>query len=247
MRLARLWTVLYLLAGLLALAAAGMAQKPEEWAIQNAMIGPNSPIEMRAGSTYIAQALYPVPDGPLFPLKEKVEWWIAPAVKGISIDPASGKISVDKDVPHGAATTVYAKVNNGQRRLEAKLFVFHREENPLIGHWSVDPKVACGAAQEMKTPEGRHLPVNGADWNFHLDRQFWIGRELGIAAGILLDGSYDYDLKKQIVKLLPKWPPNRPASTWSYSLEDDSTKLLLRPLEPENGSESGCSYVLHLR
>src|SRR5258708_20263146 len=62
-----------------------LAQKADEWAIQNAMIGPSSPIEVQAGSSYQAQAMYPVPDGPLFPLKAGGEWSIAPAGKVISI------------------------------------------------------------------------------------------------------------------------------------------------------------------
>ena len=62
------------------------AQKPNDWAMQNAMIGPNSPIEIRAGSSYNAQAMYPVPDGPLFPLKASVTWSVEPAITGISMD-----------------------------------------------------------------------------------------------------------------------------------------------------------------
>ena len=43
-----------------------LVQNVGDWAIRNAMIGPDSPIEVRAGETYAAQAMYPVPDGPLF-------------------------------------------------------------------------------------------------------------------------------------------------------------------------------------
>src|SRR5690242_14190539 len=68
------------------------AQKADDWAMQNAMIGPDSPIEVPAGGSYDARAMYPVPDGPLFPLKASVAWSIAPAVKGISIDAKTGKI-----------------------------------------------------------------------------------------------------------------------------------------------------------
>ena len=65
--------------------------------MNNAMIGPDSPIEIRVGSSYQARAMYPVPDGPLIPLKAKVAWSIEPAVKGLSIDSA-GNISVAPDV-----------------------------------------------------------------------------------------------------------------------------------------------------
>src|SRR5260221_3559756 len=95
------------------------APKPDDWPIQNAMIGPNSPIEIRAGSSYQVQAMYPVPDGPLFLLKTTVVWSIEPAVKGISID-ATGKISVHSDMPHGVTATVLEDVQNGRRKMSAK-------------------------------------------------------------------------------------------------------------------------------
>ena len=55
----------------LACSAQKQGAKQDDWAINNAMIGPDSPIEIRAGSSYQARAMYPVPDGPLFPLKAK--------------------------------------------------------------------------------------------------------------------------------------------------------------------------------
>jgi hypothetical protein len=63
------------------LTTACFAQKADDWPIQNALIGPDSIIEIRAGSSYQARAMYPVPDGPLFPLKASVTWSIEPAVK----------------------------------------------------------------------------------------------------------------------------------------------------------------------
>jgi hypothetical protein len=231
--------------GLMMAAVACMAQKPDEWAMRNAMIGPDSPIEIPAGGVYAAQVMYPVPDGPLFPLKANVAWSLAPAVKGISLDPQSGKISVDAAVPHGAATTVYANVEHGRRRLEARLHVFRREENPLIGGWSADSQVACGGAQAMRAPEQGRFPLAGIQWAFHMERQFWIGRPVGIAARVFLSGSYEYDLKAQTLTLLPKWPPGKPASSWRFSLQDGGKKMLLQPLDAKNESESGCGYVLH--
>jgi len=126
------------------------SQKPDDWAINNALIGPDSPIEVSAGSSYMARAMYPVPDGPLFPIKGEVTWSIEPAVKGISIDTKSGKISVAEDVPHGATASVHANVQGGKRKLVSKIYVYRTEENPLVGIWHVDTRVACGEAQEMK-------------------------------------------------------------------------------------------------
>src|SRR5690349_19251113 len=191
------------------------AQKVDEWTIRNAQIGPDAPIEIRAGGSYVVQVMYPNADGPLSPLKASVQWSIMPAIKGIAIEAKSGKISVDASVPHNATTTVHANVNNGRRKLEAKLYVFRPEENALIGRWYVDPRVACGDAQEIKSPAARPRSFHGILWRFHVDQQFWAGKEMNIAAGTWLMGSYAYDLKAARIKLTPKWPANKPVSNWS--------------------------------
>jgi hypothetical protein len=232
---------------LVVVAGACAAQKPNDWAFQNAMIGPDSPIEMKAGSTYQAQVVYPVPDGPLYPLKAKVAWRIEPAVNGIAIDSGSGKITVQAGVAHGTTALVHADVENGRRKLKTMLYVFRPETNPLIGSWSVDPKVACGEKQELNSPETTQKAIAGLDWKFHVDEQFWIGREQSIAARIQLDGKYKYDQKTRLLTLMPEWPKDKKNSVWAVSLQEDGMKLLLRPMQPEYGSETGCSYVLHRR
>jgi len=227
----------------LALLASGQ-KKVDDWAIRNAMIGPDSPIEMSAGSSYQAQAMFPVPDGPLFPLKASVAWSIAPAVKGISIDTTSGKISVAADVKHGTTATVHADVAGGQRKLTARLFVFRPEENPLIGKWRVDQKVACGEAQELKTAASGPRSLSTMDWRFHVDQKFWVGRTNNIAAGVRRSGTYEVDLKAAAITLTNSWPANTPVSKWNFLLKDDGKTLLLHPLAAENDLESGCAYVL---
>lgn len=225
----------------LVIAGVCAAQKPNDWAFQNAMIGPDSPIEMKAGSTYQAQVLYPVPDGPLYPLKATVTWSMDPAVKGIAIDASSGKITVQAEVAHGTSATINANVANGRRRLTAKLYVFRMDEYPFIGSWVIDSEPACGGMSELKTPEQAGRGVTGLAWKFHVDEQFWIGRELGIAAGIFLSGRYQYDPKSRKLTLMPEWPKGHKSSSWRWSVEGEGKKLLLWP----DGSESRCSYVLH--
>jgi hypothetical protein len=232
---------------ILALCAACFGQKKaDDWAISNAMIGPDSPIEVSAGSSYQAQAMYPVPDGPLFPLKATVAWSIAPAVKGVSIDAISGKINVSADVEHGTTTTVHADVGSGRRKLTVRLYVFRTDANPLIGKWRVDQKVACSEAQEMKTAASGPRSLYTMDWSFHVDQKFWVGRTNNIAAGVRRSGSYEYDLKAATIKLTNTWPA-MPVSNWSYSFKDDGKTLLLHPMEPQNDLEPGCSYVLYRR
>ena len=229
--------------GLFAMTAC-FAQKADEWTIRNAQIGPDSPVEIRAGGSYVVQAMYPNPDGPLSPLQASVQWSIAPAIKGISIDAKSGKISVDASVPHGATTTVHANVANGRRKLEAKLYAFRAEENPLIGQWYVDPHVACGDSQETKSPSTRPRSFHGTNWKFHVDQKVWVGKERNIAGGTWLMGDYRHDLKAAKIQITTKWPVNKPVSNWSYVLKDGGKTLLLHPLEPWDDLDPGCSYIL---
>ena len=219
------------------------SQKPDDWAINNALIGPDSPIEVSAGSSYMARAMYPVPDGPLFPIKGEVTWSIEPAVKGISIDTKSGKISVAEDVPHGATASVHANVQGGKRKLVSKIYVYRTEENPLVGIWHVDTRVACGEAQEMKAATAPPLSLRGNNWKFHVNQQFWVGKENNIAAGVKLAGTYELDLKTANLKLTPTWP-KKPASSWKYMLKEDAKTLVLQPQAPQDDLESGCGYVL---
>lgn len=228
------------------LTVAPLAQKPlpkaDDWPVRNAVIGPDSMIEISAGSHYQAQAMYPVPDGPLFPLKAGVSWSIESGVKGISIDKA-GMITVDVNVPHGATATLHANVESGRRMLAAKIYVFRPEENPLIGAWRIDTQVACGESHEMKATTARPLSLRGNHWKFHVSQQFWVGKEHNIAAGVRLAGAYELDSKASRVKLLPTWP-KKPASNWSYLIKDGGKTLILQPLEAQDDLEPGCGYIL---
>ncbi|MGZ4898104.1 MAG: hypothetical protein ACXV8X_00465 [Candidatus Angelobacter sp.] len=215
------------------------APKPDDWPIQNATIGP---IEIAAGSSRQVQAMYPTPDGPSFPLKASVTWSIEPAVKGISIDKA-GKLNVDADVPHGATATILGDVEKGRRKLWGKVYVFHLDENPLIGAWHVDTRVACAESQAIRAAATSGLTLRGNDWSFHVSRQFWVGKEHNIAARTLLAGSYELDPKSAKIKLTPTWP-KKPVSHWSYLLKDGGKTLLLQPLEPQDDLEPECAYVL---
>lgn len=213
-----------------------------DWAMNNAMIGPDTPIEIRAGSSYQARAMYPVPDGPLFPLKAKVAWSIEPAVKGLSIDSA-GNISVAADVPHGTTAVVHADVQSGRRKLSAKIYVYRPEENPVIGAWRVDTQVVCGESQEIRAAPAGSFTYRNPSWKFHVSRQFWVGKEHNIAGGINLAGTYELDVQTAKIRLTPSWP-KKPPSNWSYLLKDGGKTLILLPLEPQDGLEPQCGYIL---
>jgi hypothetical protein len=215
------------------------ATKPDDWAIQNASIGP---IEIAAGSSRQMQAMYPTPDGPTFPLKASVTWSIEHPVKGISID-KTGKLTVDAGVPHGTTATILGDVEHGRRKLSGKVYVFHPDENPLIGVWHVDTRVACGESQEIKAAAASQLTLRGYNWSFQASQQFWVGREHSIAARTMLAGSYKLDLKTAKLELTPTWP-KKPVSNWSYFFKDGGKTLILQPLEHQADLEAGCGYIL---
>jgi len=215
------------------------ASKGDDWPLQNASIGE---IEIAAGTSRQVQVMYPTPDGPSFPLKASVIWSIEPAVKGISID-KTGKLTVDANVPHGTTATILADVEKGRRKLSGKVYVFHPDENPLIGAWHVDTRVACGASQEIKAAATSPLTLRGYDWSFHASQQFWVGREHSIAARLQLAGSYKLDLKSAKLELTSTWP-KKTVSNWNYLFKDGGKTLILSPLEPQDDLEAGCGYIL---
>lgn len=223
-------------------AVACSAQKKDEWALNNAEIGPDSPIEIAAGSSFVAQVMYPVPDGPLFPLKATVVWSITPAVQGITID-AAGKITVAANVKHGTTATVHANVAWGKRLLETKIYAFRPDENPLVGRWKIDSNIACGEANELK-PASKPATLPGPTWIFHVKPDFFVGREYGIAAGIRLAGGYELDSKAGKLKLITQWPKNKPEINLDLVLADANKTLYLHPVETNEDLPSGCSYVL---
>jgi len=213
--------------------------KPNDWAMNNASI---DSVEIVAGSSRQMQVIYPTPDGPSFPLQASVTWSIESAVKGISID-KTGMLTVDADVPHGTTATILADVEHGRRKLSGKVYVYHPDENPLIGTWHVDTRVACGDSQEIKAAGTSQFSLRGYNWSFEASQQFWVGREHSIAARLMLAGSYKIDVKSAKIELTPTWP-KKPASNWSYLFKDGGKTLILRPMEHQDDLEPGCGYIL---
>src|SRR6478609_8643319 len=197
------------------------ATKPNDWAMNNASI---DSVEIAAGGSRQMQVIYPTPDGPSFPLKASVTWSMETPVKGISID-KTGKLTVDAAVPHGTTAMILADVEHGRRKLSGKVYVFHPDENPLIGAWHVDTRVACGESQEIKAAAASPLTLRGYNWSFYASQQFWVGRAQSIAARTQLAGSYKLDMKTAKIELTPTWP-KKPGSNWSYLFKDGGKTLI---------------------
>ena len=216
------------------------AGKADEWALNNAQIGPDSPIEVPIGGSYQAQVVYPVPDGPLYPLKADVTWWIEPAVKGIFIEAKSGVITVADSVPPGTTAIVYADIPGRRSKVSGKLFVFSPKQNPIVGAWRVESLSQC-RGEKSATAES---PLAGYQWHFGADQQFFIGRPSGIAARIGQTGTYHFDVKSGRLKLKPNWPKEAVESDWKIHREGDKSKLDLKSSREQNGHGTACGYVL---
>ena len=223
-------------------AQSAQTEKPSQWAIDNAMIGPDSPIEVPAGGSYQAHVMYPVPDGPLFPLKADVTWWIEPAVKGILVEAKTGMMMVAATVPRGTSAMLHADVAGRKEKVHAKVYVYSAKNDPLVGNWKVESSQACSPKQTGSS----FVPTtteSDVDWKFHVDREFWIGREFGIRAGVQQSGTYEYSFAHSVLKLIPKWPAHQAESHWQVALNDAGDSIQLR--SRGNGDKKGvCSYVL---
>lgn len=227
--------------------AAQGQKKLSSWELNNVVIGPQSAIELTPGSSYKVQIMIPNPDGPLSPVAAQVLWSLQSPVKGVSVDSASGMITVGKDVPDGATGTVLASIEKGRRVLMARLRVFTRETNPLVGQWSVETLIACSDGHEMKPDFNLHAPLARDHLRFGTDKEFWIGLEMNIAAHTTLTGAYEYDLKAGTITLKPRWPPKKPEVLWKFSLSEDGHKMALRTSAPEDPAGQVCGYNWRMR
>lgn len=231
------------LAGVLFVAGSALCQqqKAARWDMDNAQIGPDSPIEIPIGGSYQARVAYPTPDGPLIPLKATVAWSIMPEVKGIAIDPATGKITVAKDVAAGTTATVHANVANGTRKLTAKVVVFNPADIPLMGGWRVQSVVACEEGQRVVLPHSSaHLNDH---WGFRVDKTVWVGVPIGIAATTRWTGTYEHDVASGRIKFARKWIGGSATEEWKVQMVSDG-EVRLTILQPPAPADNVCAYVL---
>ena len=233
--------VLLTYAALAASLALCQPQKAARWDMVNAQIGPDSPIEIPVGGSYQAHVAYPTPDGPLIPLKAAVVWSIKPEVKGIAIDPSTGKITVAKEVAAGTTATVHANVANGTKKLTAKVVVFNPADIPLMGGWRVQSVVACDEGQKVVLPHSSaHLNDH---WGFRVDKTVWVGVPIGIAATMRWYGTYEHDVASGRIKFARQWVGGSTTEEWKVEMLSDQ-EVRLSILQPPAPADNVCAYVL---
>lgn len=230
---------LLLLTGLIGTAALSSAQKPGKWAFDNAVIGPDSPIEVPIGGTYQARVFYVNPDSPLIPLDAPVVWSIGP-VKGLAID-ATGKITVSADVAGGTTATVHANVANGRRKLSAKVVVFKSADLPLTGEWKVQSSVLCDQGKNVALQH--NSPHVGDRWGFRVDKSVWVGVPFGIAATTRWSGTYEHNVATGQIKFARKWIGVADTQEWKAEMVSDH-EVKLSIVQPSAPADNVCAYVL---
>ena len=232
-----------MIAVILTLVATAHSQKKlSSWELDNAVIGPESPIHLTPGSSYTAQIMVPNPDGPLSPLKTKADWSLESAVEGVTINRQSGQIDIAKDATNGISAKVIARIEGSRRVLKTSLFVFTRETNPFVGEWRVESLLACGDGHDMKPDYTYKAPLARDHLRFQVS-DFWIGLENNIAAHTTLTGTYEYDLRAGTITLKPTWPKQKPTVVWNYQLSEEGHKLAIKTSKPEDPGGQVCGYV----
>jgi len=216
------------------------AEKTNHWALDNAQIGPDAPIEIPAGGNYTAQVMYPNPEGPLTPLKADVVWWIEPYVRGILIEAKTGTIMVSQSVPHGTEALLHADIAGRKEKLHAKIFVYSPQKNPLIGTWRIESARPCGGAHTATYS----APQAEMNWKFHVDNEFSIGRELKVASGTAEGGTYRYDVSTSTLRLKTKWPVRKLESSWNVALKGGGQSAELKARGAHSRQNAFCGYLL---
>ena len=87
------------------------------------------------------------------PVAADVEWSVAPGVRGVSIHPRTGRLTLDPSVTEGTIL-VRANVEHGRRVLEKRVRVYVAGKNPLVGSWAEVAQIDCATSREV-IPEVR--------------------------------------------------------------------------------------------
>ncbi len=83
-----------------------------------------------------------------------------------SIDPVSGLVTVSASAPHGSIVNVSANVEDGRRLLEAPLYIWTEEGNPIVGNYTEVAQLDCEQGGEVIPEETIGELHLGADLRF---------------------------------------------------------------------------------
>ncbi len=84
----------------------------------------------------------------LEPVEACVAYSVEPDDGGASIGPETGVLTISADAAPGSVYTVTADVEDGRAVLQAKVYVWTPESNPLVGVWHEIAELPCGGGAE---------------------------------------------------------------------------------------------------
>jgi hypothetical protein len=117
----------------------------------------------------------------------QIAWSISPAA-GATIDPQTGFLTIDENIPPGTVYTVTADVENGRATPSIDVYVYTPEQYPLVGRWNEEKQVTCTDEKEMLAVEPIDELAFFADGSFTVVWTYFEGLHKDYW------GSYDYDL-----------------------------------------------------
>jgi hypothetical protein len=160
---------------------------------------------------------------------------------GASIDPDTGVLTLDADVPSGSVYEVSADVENGRRVVSIEVHVYTDEVNPLVGQWHEESQIACEGGEDI-TPEEPILEmIFRADgtfsvtwYPFEVYEDYW--------------GTYTYDLAAGTLALEVtngNYIPDNLDTSGTFAL-DEQGRLILEDMwlgaPGDGGSEIQCGH-----
>ncbi len=126
------------------------------------------------------------------PVETQVVWSVTPLITGVSIDAATGILTLAPEVPHGTVLRVFADVENGRRILFAPVYVYTPKENPLVGMWKETARLSCSDARRQKPEPPIEELIFRADgsvfvtWQtIEYNQDYWGHYEYSLEAGTL--------------------------------------------------------------
>jgi hypothetical protein len=127
------------------------------------------------------------------PVRIPATWTVSPD-DGVRIDPGSGRLTIDPDMPSGSEFTVTAEVDDGRHAVTAGVYVYTPEGNPLVGFWREQAQLSCDGGAEVAPA----LPIE--ELIFAADGQFAVTWR-PFESYVDYWGTYEFDLLKGTLEL----------------------------------------------
>lgn len=171
----------------LAIESYPVGDRPASWPVADL----GGPLQMQPGETRVLALGVYACCYVFEPSRIDVGWSVEP-VDGVTIDD-EGTLAVDRAVPDGTVITVRADIARTGDLVTARIHVYSREAQPLVGLWRETRQIACEVDEEFtpQEPIGElRLDADGTfsvTWHpFEIYRDYWGTYEANLGTGELL-------------------------------------------------------------